>query len=63
MISEDNMQTWKKFVCSIIIHYLIQLLLFFQDRDLKQYMDDCGNIMSMNNVKVRDKRYKGESTW
>jgi len=34
---------------------------FFQDRDLKQYMDDCGNIMSMNNVKVRDTRYIGES--
>lgn len=24
-----------------------------QDKDLKQYMDDCGNIMSMHNVKVR----------
>lgn len=23
-----------------------------QDKDLKQYMDDCGNIMSMHNVKV-----------
>lgn len=26
---------------------------FLQDKDLKQYMDDCGNIMSMHNVKVR----------
>jgi len=24
-----------------------------QEKDLKQYMDDCGNIMSMSNVKVR----------
>lgn len=27
-----------------------------QDKDLKQYMDDCGNIMSMHNVKVRTTR-------
>lgn len=40
---------------NLIINY------FFQDRDLKQYMDDCGNIMSMNNVKVRDTRYIGQS--
>lgn len=26
--------------------------MFWQDKDLKQYMDDCGNIMSMHNVKV-----------
>ena len=25
---------------------------FVQEKDLKQYMDDCGNIMSMTNVKV-----------
>lgn len=25
---------------------------FSQDKDLKQYMDDCGNIMNMHNVKV-----------
>ena len=25
---------------------------FFQEKDLKQYMDDCGGIMSMNNVRV-----------
>ena len=25
----------------------------FQDRDLKQYLDHCGNLMSMHNVKVR----------
>lgn len=30
-----------------------KVLYFFQDKDLKQYMDDCGNIMSMHNVKVR----------
>ena len=27
-------------------------LFFFQEKDLKQYMDDCGGIMSMNNVRV-----------
>ena len=27
--------------------------LFSQEKDLKQYMDDCGGIMSMNNVRVR----------
>lgn len=26
----------------------------FQDSDLKQYLDHCGNLMSMHNVKVRD---------
>lgn len=25
----------------------------FQDSDLKQYLDHCGNLMSMHNVKVR----------
>lgn len=25
---------------------------FYQEKDLKQYMDDCGGIMSMNNVRV-----------
>lgn len=24
----------------------------FQDSDLKQYLDNCGNLMSMHNVKV-----------
>ena len=27
-------------------------VLLVQEKDLKQYMDDCGNIMSMTNVKV-----------
>ncbi|KAK7895962.1 hypothetical protein WMY93_021287 [Mugilogobius chulae] len=27
-------------------------LLLEKDKDLKQYMDDCGNIMSMHNVKI-----------
>lgn len=37
-----------------IIHTDKSLTLVFEylDRDLKQYMDDCGNIMSMNNVKL-----------
>ncbi|MEQ2173415.1 hypothetical protein GOODEAATRI_031951 [Goodea atripinnis] len=25
----------------------------FQDKDLKQYLDDCGNIIHVHNVKVR----------
>lgn len=28
----------------------------FQDSDLKQYLDHCGNLMSMHNVKVRTPR-------
>lgn len=27
-----------------------------QDSDLKQYLDHCGNLMSMHNVKVRASR-------
>jgi hypothetical protein len=32
---------------------MLTLVFEYLDRDLKQYMDDCGNILSMNNVKVR----------
>lgn len=28
----------------------------FQDSDLKQYLDHCGNLMNMHNVKVRSCR-------
>lgn len=28
-------------------------LSLFQEKDMKQYMDDCGNIMSVHNVKVK----------
>ncbi|XP_064633937.1 cyclin-dependent kinase 17-like isoform X3 [Lineus longissimus] len=37
-----------------IIHTEKSLTLVFEylDRDLKQYMDDCGNIMNMSNVKL-----------
>lgn len=37
-----------------IVHTEKSLTLVFEylDKDLKQYMDDCGNILSMNNVKV-----------
>uniref|UniRef100_A0A8C5AYW4 Protein kinase domain-containing protein n=1 Tax=Gadus morhua TaxID=8049 RepID=A0A8C5AYW4_GADMO len=37
-----------------IIHTDKSLTLVFEylDKDLKQYMDDCGNIMSMHNVKI-----------
>ena len=27
-------------------------VVFLQDSDLKQYLDNCGNLMSMHNVKV-----------
>ena len=37
-----------------IVHTQKSLTLVFEylDRDLKQYMDDCGGIMSMTNVRV-----------
>uniref|UniRef100_UPI00398F07DE cyclin-dependent kinase 17-like n=1 Tax=Pristiophorus japonicus TaxID=55135 RepID=UPI00398F07DE len=37
-----------------IIHTEKSLTLVFEylEKDLKQYMDDCGNIMNMNNVKI-----------
>ncbi|TSK13242.1 Cyclin-dependent kinase 17 [Bagarius yarrelli] len=37
-----------------IVHTEKSLTLVFEylDKDLKQYMDDCGNIMSMHNVKI-----------
>jgi cyclin-dependent kinase 17 len=37
-----------------IVHTEKSLTLVFEylEKDLKQYMDDCGNILSMNNVKV-----------
>ncbi|XP_033102515.1 cyclin-dependent kinase 17-like isoform X2 [Anneissia japonica] len=37
-----------------IIHTEKSLTLVFEylEKDLKQYMDDCGNIMSMNNVRL-----------
>ncbi|KAG7270321.1 hypothetical protein CRUP_030221 [Coryphaenoides rupestris] len=41
-----------------IIHTEKSLTLVFEylDKDLKQYMDDCGNIMSMHNVKFESKK-------
>ncbi|XP_014679768.1 PREDICTED: cyclin-dependent kinase 16-like, partial [Priapulus caudatus] len=37
-----------------IVHTEKSLTLVFEylEKDLKQYMDDCGNIMNMNNVKL-----------
>lgn len=37
-----------------IVHTEKSLTLVFEylEKDLKQYMDDCGNIISMNNVKI-----------
>ena len=38
-----------------IVHTEKSLTLVFEylERDLKQYMDDCGGILAMNNVKVK----------
>lgn len=38
-----------------IVHTERSLTLVFEylEKDLKQYMDDCGGILAMNNVKVR----------
>ena len=37
-----------------IVHTERSLTLVFEylEKDLKQYMDDCGGILAMNNVKV-----------
>uniref|UniRef100_A0A672J742 cyclin-dependent kinase n=1 Tax=Salarias fasciatus TaxID=181472 RepID=A0A672J742_SALFA len=44
-----------------IVHTDKSLTLVFEylDKDLKQYMDDCGNIMSMHNVKGSSKFHSG----
>lgn len=39
--------------CCLLILMFSAVCLFSQEKDLKQYMDDCGGIMSMNNVRVR----------
>ena len=49
--------SYKKFV-SVTLHDIVHtdksLTLVFEylERDLKQYMDDCGAILAMNNVKL-----------
>ena len=42
-----------------IVHTEKSLTLVFEylERDLKQYMDDCGGILAMNNVKVKFIQY------
>ena len=42
-----------------IVHTEKSLTLVFEylERDLKQYMDDCGGILAMNNVKVIIKEF------
>ncbi|CAG0912644.1 unnamed protein product, partial [Notodromas monacha] len=37
-----------------IVHtdQILTLVFEYLEKDLKQYMDDCGNILSMNNVKI-----------
>ena len=50
-----------KFLFAVTLHDIVHteksLTLVFEylERDLKQYMDDCGGILAMNNVKVRKK--------
>lgn len=45
-------------MCLVTLHDIVHteksLTLVFEylEKDLKQYMDDCGSILSMNNVKV-----------
>lgn len=45
-------------LCAVTLHDIIHteksLTLVFEylDRDLKQYMDACGGVLSINNVKV-----------
>ena len=36
----------------LVFNAVCLFVCFFQEKDLKQYMDDCGGIMSMNNVRV-----------
>ena len=54
-INDDEMIT---FLFSVTLHDIVHtdksLTLVFEylERDLKQYMDDCGAILSMNNVKL-----------
>ena len=36
----------------LVFNAVCLFFFFFQEKDLKQYMDDCGGIMSMNNVRV-----------
>ena len=38
--------------CGTVFYVIKSFIQSFQEKDLKQYMDDCGNIMSMTNVKV-----------
>lgn len=47
-----------------LIHTDRSLTLVFEylDSDLKQYLDHCGNLMSMHNVKVRASKV-GTSSW
>lgn len=42
--------------CLLTLHLLSILTVLIcavQDKDLKQYLDDCGNCIHMHNVKVR----------
>lgn len=66
VIYNDNLNFYK-IVSSLtvtlhdIVHTDKSLTLVFEylDRDLKQYMDECGAQLSMNNVKVSNSLYRG----
>ena len=56
-----NLGTYKLLFFTVTLHDIVHteksLTLVFEylERDLKQYMDDCGGILAMNNVKVMNK--------
>jgi hypothetical protein len=53
---DDPIQLSYIFIVTLhdIVHTEKSLTLVFEylEKDLKQYMDDCGSLLSMNNVKV-----------
>jgi len=55
----DLGQTFKQKSITVTLHDIVHteksLTLVFEylEKDLKQYMDDCGGILSMDNVKVK----------
>ena len=58
--SITHIESWIKhyYFLAVTLHDIVHtdraLTLVFEylEKDLKQYMDDCGGILSMNNVKV-----------
>lgn len=58
-LSKSHLIKYVNWFISVTLHDIVHteksLTLVFEylERDLKQYMDDCGGILAMNNVKVR----------